>query len=562
MQHILRTTQTATAILALALPAPGLAQTLPTPSQITALTDRQCVRLLRMLAEEAAAPTAITEAEAAVNGAAGACDSLSAVWDEVDAGLLDQEAANLLAAALRQAGLDPAAPAADADVAAADAAAARQDRRAAAAARAAGQAMPIPREILRLEDRQCVRLLRAVAAAEGAPASVVEADRALSGAEGACRALAQVWRAVDPSLLDAEATQLLAASMRQAGIEVTAAALRAEGAGPPAAALTEDASAAATTTETVTEDTARRSDEDFSAAAPAGGGLSALETALLVGAGALVAGAIVSNNRKVVSSTPDRVVVEQADGQLRVLKDDNALLRRPGAEVATQTFADGSTRSVVTRDDGTQIVTIRDAELRVLKRVSVAPDGAETVLIDDTAPVAPVEVALLPAPAAPAPALDPADAAALRAALAADSRAGRTFTLAQVRDLDRVRKLAPAIAVDTITFETGSAAIRPTEAEELAVLGQVVAETVARDAAEIFLVEGHTDAVGGAGMNLLLSDRRAESVALALTEYFGVPPENLVVQGYGESDLAIPTEAAERLNRRAVVRRITPLLRD
>jgi outer membrane protein OmpA-like peptidoglycan-associated protein len=59
---------------------------------------------------------------------------------------------------------------------------------------------------------------------------------------------------------------------------------------------------------------------------------------------------------------------------------------------------------------------------------------------------------------------------------------------------------------------------------------------------------------------LALSDRRAESVALALSENFDIPPENLVVQGYGESVLKVPTETAEAANRRASVRNITPLL--
>jgi outer membrane protein OmpA-like peptidoglycan-associated protein len=77
---------------------------------------------------------------------------------------------------------------------------------------------------------------------------------------------------------------------------------------------------------------------------------------------------------------------------------------------------------------------------------------------------------------------------------------------------------------------------------------------------EVFLIEGHTDAVGDAAYNLALSDRRAESVALALTEYFGVSPANMVLQGYGESDLRVPTSGPERANRRVVVRRITPLL--
>ena len=77
---------------------------------------------------------------------------------------------------------------------------------------------------------------------------------------------------------------------------------------------------------------------------------------------------------------------------------------------------------------------------------------------------------------------------------------------------------------------------------------------------EVFLIEGHTDAVGSETLNLALSDRRAETVALALSEYFDVPPENMVVQGYGERFLKIQTQADERLNRRATVRRITPLL--
>ena len=85
-------------------------------------------------------------------------------------------------------------------------------------------------------------------------------------------------------------------------------------------------------------------------------------------------------------------------------------------------------------------------------------------------------------------------------------------------------------------------------------------EAIDQNPGEVFLVEGHTDAVGGAGYNLALSDRRAESLALALTEYFGVPPESMVVQGYGESDLKVETAAAERANRRAAVRRITQLL--
>jgi outer membrane protein OmpA-like peptidoglycan-associated protein len=39
-----------------------------------------------------------------------------------------------------------------------------------------------------------------------------------------------------------------------------------------------------------------------------------------------------------------------------------------------------------------------------------------------------------------------------------------------------------------------------------------------------------------------------------------VPAENLVTQGYGEQYLKVPTQDAERANRRVAARRITPLI--
>ena len=81
-----------------------------------------------------------------------------------------------------------------------------------------------------------------------------------------------------------------------------------------------------------------------------------------------------------------------------------------------------------------------------------------------------------------------------------------------------------------------------------------------REYIDRLMVEGYTDAVGSDEDNLSLSDRRAESVAVALTEQFNVPPENLVTQGYGKQFLKIETPAPEEANRRVAVRRITPLI--
>jgi len=141
------------------------------------------------------------------------------------------------------------------------------------------------------------------------------------------------------------------------------------------------APAADVVTRTVTEDSTRSSDQDFNntvSAAPRAddGGLTNLEKAGLLLLGAVVVGAILNNNEKVVANTGDRVVVQDPNGDYRVYKDDDVLLMQPGANVRTETFSDGSTRSFVTRADGTKIVTIRDADGRVQRRVHVGVNGA------------------------------------------------------------------------------------------------------------------------------------------------------------------------------------------
>ena len=330
--------------------------------------------------------------------------------------------------------------------------------------------------------------------------------------------------------------------------------------------------------EVVTEETARSSDEEFetavgdaapapqqnAAAAEDDSGLSTRERNVLLGLGALAIGTLLNNGSKVVANSGDRAIVEQ-NGQYRVLKDDDALLRQPGSNVTTYRFADGSTRTVVVRENGVEVETIRSAEGRVLRRTKLLPDGRSVVLFDDTQKAERVVVNELPQVQEDRNAVSSSRAVSaedLAAALAAQDAKSveRRFSLAQIRNIDAVRRLTPVINVDSVNFDTGSSVIRPQEAEELAALGNALRELIDRNPAEVFLIEGHTDAVGAATFNLALSDRRAETVALALTEYFDVPPENMVVQGYGESDLAVRTLTAERANRRVAVRRITQLL--
>ena len=121
---------------------------------------------------------------------------------------------------------------------------------------------------------------------------------------------------------------------------------------------------------------------------------------------------------------------------------------------------------------------------------------------------------------------------------------------------DRVRRLD----LDSVTFDTGSWEISPEQYPKLDVIAEVIRRVLARNPNSILMIEGHTDRVGNDVDNLSLSDRRAESVAVVLTQQFQIPPENLVTQGYGEQFPKIDTDGPSRENRRVSIRNVTRLL--
>lgn len=321
-------------------------------------------------------------------------------------------------------------------------------------------------------------------------------------------------------------------------------------------ALSEDASGEVTET-VISDELARSSSEDFDNDVDEG--LSDDAKNILFGLGGFAIGHVLADRSTVEVNTGDRIIVREPDGDARVIKNDDAMLVMPGYEVRTEDFDDGSSRSIITRPDGSQVITIRDAQLRVLSRRVVHPDGTSVVIVDQTVTVPPVDVRALPAPAARVPVVA-RDEDELRRALTVAVPVDRIFSLNQVLTIREVRELAVPVGVTDITFATGSAAITPDQARSLLALGNVIRDMIARNPSELFLIEGHTDSVGDELMNLALSDRRAESLAKALTEHFKVPAENLVVQGYGERYLLVPQEGDIRENRRAAVRRITPLI--
>jgi outer membrane protein OmpA-like peptidoglycan-associated protein len=139
-------------------------------------------------------------------------------------------------------------------------------------------------------------------------------------------------------------------------------------------------------------------------------------------------------------------------------------------------------------------------------------------------------------------------------------RLERGYSLEEVRQSYPLRERMRRVDLDAVNFAFASWEIDPEQYPTLERIAKAMKRIIERNPDEMFMVEGHTDAVGSDIDNLSLSDRRAESVAIVLSDTFRVPPENLTTQGYGEEFLKVDTEGPSGENRRVAVRRITPLL--
>jgi outer membrane protein OmpA-like peptidoglycan-associated protein len=264
---------------------------------------------------------------------------------------------------------------------------------------------------------------------------------------------------------------------------------------------------------------------------------------------------------------PDRTIIRE-DGRTIIRHNEVDRFRFDARDVRSERNG-GETTTIIDRPDGTRIVTVVDAEGRLVRRSRRGPDGRDVILIENSyrGPSQSYYVEL-PPPVVRIPReryileTEHANQRDIYEVLTAPpvERIDRRYTLDEIRYSPRVRERMPRVDIDTINFESGSWAITPDQIDRLAVIAEAVKQAIGRNPAEIYLVEGHTDAVGSDEDNLSLSDRRAESVAVALTQHFGVPAENLTTQGYGEQYLKVPTQDAERQNRRVTLRRITPLL--
>lgn len=270
----------------------------------------------------------------------------------------------------------------------------------------------------------------------------------------------------------------------------------------------------------------------------------------------------------------DRVVI-QLNNQVIVRSDDRDRLEHGASDVYYEELPRGRTRETVVRDNGVQVVTVYDRYGDVIRRARILPDGREHVLVyaggrdrderrewrDPGAELPPLRLYI------------PRDEYILDAGRVRDEgsyydflaqppveQVRRTYSVDEVRYSARVRDSVRRVDLDTITFDFGSATISEAAIPRLEGVADAMEQLLENNPGEVFLIEGHTDAVGSDQANLALSDRRAEAVARAMSDVFAIPPENLVTQGYGERYLKINTGEPEQENRRVAIRRITPLV--
>jgi OmpA-OmpF porin, OOP family len=273
---------------------------------------------------------------------------------------------------------------------------------------------------------------------------------------------------------------------------------------------------------------------------------------------------------RTVITEPGRVIVQDPNGQSFIRHNDVDRFRYGARDV--RVMREGNdTQTIVVRPDGSQIITINDRDGGLLRRIRRDRDGREVIIIDNR-PRGPRGIGgffvALPPPVLRIPQdryiveAEGAPPELLYDTLIAPpvDRIERAYSLDEIRYSPSVRQRMPSIDLDTINFETGSWEIPPDQAAKLQAIADGLNRAIQRNPRSVFLIEGHTDAVGNDVDNLSLSDRRAESAATLLTQQFGVPAENLTSQGYGEQYLKEQTDGPSRINRRVTIRNITPLL--
>ena len=138
----------------------------------------------------------------------------------------------------------------------------------------------------------------------------------------------------------------------------------------------------------------------------------------------------------------------------------------------------------------------------------------------------------------------------------------RRYSLDEIRQTQYLRDRVRRVDLDSVNFEFGSWEVPPGQYGRLERVARAINRVLDRDPDAIFMVEGHTDAVGSFESNYRLSEARAASLRRLLVREFGIPSYALETVGYGEEYLLVNTPYEDWHNRRVTLRRIDEFVRQ
>jgi outer membrane protein OmpA-like peptidoglycan-associated protein len=281
-----------------------------------------------------------------------------------------------------------------------------------------------------------------------------------------------------------------------------------------------------------------------------------------------------------VIQVPGKRVIVRQNNRVIIRHDEaERFRRRPGAK--SERRADGTVETFYVRPDGVRVVTVVDAQGRLLRRYRRGRDGRERDIIDNRRFYRRLGVGVgigalgiialnLPPPRVTIPweeyivDYDSASDDDLYEALDAPpiEDLDRAYSLDEILDNYELLARMRSIDIETVHFESGAWEVPPDQYHKLERIARTILRILRANPEAVVLVAAHTDAVGTNEANLDLSDKRASAVADILSDEFGVPEENLVTRGYGEEHLKIDTQGPEPRNRRVSVFNLTALMAE
>ncbi len=245
-----------------------------------------------------------------------------------------------------------------------------------------------------------------------------------------------------------------------------------------------------------------------------------------------------AGGKRLVIEEPDKRTIVEQDNRIAIERDERERMRRFAPNARVERGPGGNSVAVVERGDA-KIYSETDERGRLVRRYRRDGSGRESIIIDnrrkrrgagrDVAIGVGIGAGVIAGAAildslvrVPAPRVTiPREKYIVRGEGASDEdyyealsappveRYDDRYTLDEIRATPHLRERMRRIDLDDVNFAFGAWDIDPSQYGKLERLARAIKRVLSRNPDEVFMIEGHTDAVGTRVDNLTLSDRRA-----------------------------------------------------